>query len=61
MKCAGDIRKADGPCFVWDALVPTLGVFGRCHFVRWNCHGGPRASGRGTVPPQQLRLAAKGE
>ena len=37
MQCAGDIRKADGPCFVWHAMVPMFGVFGRCDFFWRNC------------------------
>ena len=47
-----DIRKADGPCLVWHAIVPMFGVFGRCDFFWRNCYGGSRAIGRGIEPPQ---------
>ena len=41
MQCSGDIRETDGSCFVWDALVPMLGVFRRRNLIWRICLGGP--------------------
>ena len=61
VQCSGDVREADGSCFVWDALVPMLGLFRRRDLVWRNCHVGSWAPGRGTVPSEQLLLTAQGQ
>ena len=40
----------DGPCVVWDALVPLSGVFGRRNLVRKICAGSTYASRGGANP-----------
>ena len=50
--CAGYIRKTDGPCFVWHAMVTVFGVFGRCDLIQRNSHGSSCPARRGIEPPQ---------
>ena len=52
VQCASYIRKTDGPCFVWHAMVTVFGVFGRCDLIRRNNHGSSCSTRRGIEPPQ---------
>ena len=52
--CNAPVLTIDGPCVVWDALVPLSGVFGRRHLIRKIGAGSTYASRGGADPVKRI-------